>query len=390
MFLAHEQDGGRYLRERHRHRDTQQGDQAQGMNQRRDVFLEQGKNCLVADHGRGDDDETAHEHVPLHGLHDERPEHPGPPAMEQLRRHGPHVDVVLGNGLIAQLRQAVRDIEHADAVQTAVFADNRIARLHAQQTGQRHEVRPARKTEYLAERLAVEQMEPHVESRNQPPHKEPRGEPFGGHQQDLETDDLEKPAAAFQDGVESHQFCETARGGNIVVDVDFVQSDQDFVQDAVRKQHGRAEGEDEKAFPVIGQTRQIMDLEKILQIKRHHDHADNEQYRHKDMERENDRNDRVVAVDVPLEQFLRGVFLPGDPGSEVHQDRIAEERPEQHPEAVSGVSEVADQPSRYQDPLENPDQQYKIIRGRVLCDGYLHGRGSLSMFGERLRGGKRT
>ena len=72
------------------------------------------------------------------------------------------------------------------------------------------------------------------------------------------------------------------------------------------------------------------------------------------------------------------VFLPGDPDSEIHQDRIPEKRPEQGPQSVSAVAQVTDQPPRHQQPLESPHQYHKIVRDGVLGNGYLHGRGYLS------------
>lgn len=78
--------------------------------------------------------------------------------------------------------------------------------------------------------------------------------------------------------------------------------------------------------------------------------------------------------DIPLEKFLRGVFLPGNTETEVNKDRISEERPEQHPETITAVAEVTDQPASDQKSLKKADQHHQIIRGGVFCDGYLHGR----------------
>ena len=76
MLLAHKQHGRGDLRKGNPYTRTDQGYQAQRMNQRRNLFFEQGKNRLVPEENSGDDEQTAHEHVPLHGFNDKTAKHP--------------------------------------------------------------------------------------------------------------------------------------------------------------------------------------------------------------------------------------------------------------------------------------------------------------------------
>ena len=82
--------------------------------------------------------------------------------------------------------------------------------------------------------------------------------------------------------------------------------------------------------------------------------------------------------DVPLKKLMGSVFLPRNAGAEVHQDRIPEKRPEQHPQTVAAVPQITDQPSGDQQSLKEPDQHHQIIRDGIFCDRYLHGRRNLS------------
>ena len=82
--------------------------------------------------------------------------------------------------------------------------------------------------------------------------------------------------------------------------------------------------------------------------------------------------------DIPLEQLLGCVFLPGYADAEIHQDRIPEERPEQCPQAVTAVAEVTDHPPRHQEPLKRPDQNNQVVGSGVFGDGELHESKNLS------------
>ena len=86
------------------------------MDQRRHLLFEQGGDRLVAQENGGNDDQAAHEHVPLHGFHDKTPQHPVPSAMEKLRRHRTDIVVVLPDRLVAQIGQTPREIENAPCI----------------------------------------------------------------------------------------------------------------------------------------------------------------------------------------------------------------------------------------------------------------------------------
>ena len=104
------------------------------MNQRRNFFFEQSKNRLVPEEDGGNEKQTAHEHIPLHGFHDKAPQHMKPPPMEQLYRHGPNIGIILTDRLGTQIGQTAGNLKNTNGSKSAIFTDDRIARMGAKKS----------------------------------------------------------------------------------------------------------------------------------------------------------------------------------------------------------------------------------------------------------------